>query len=244
MESIGQQLASARRRKGLNLKEVEEATKIRLRFLEALEAEEFDVIPGAVYVKGFIRSYASYLKIDPQPLVEKYKQIQPQEQLSKVESVAPYVPTEQRSSLRGRRFTVPAALLTIIFLMTVFLAYLGYQDTIQSSKLSDRKYVNRELKELENKRKHKASKKKKKAAASDIFKLKLVILKSTWVKVSADSKTFFGQYLRTGRREFFISRKPLEITAGKGSDVKVYLNGKYKGTISDQPTIATKVYKK
>lgn len=244
MESIGQQLASARRRKGLNLKEVEEATKIRLRFLEALEADDFNVIPGPVYVKGFIRAYASLLKLDHQPLLEQYKMIKPAEELTRVEPVAPFVPVDQKN-LKGRRFTIPAALLTIIFLMTVFLAYLGYQDTIQSSKLNDRRYVNRELRELENKRRQKVKKKqKKKAAKKEIFTVKLIVEKGTWVKVKAEDKTFFSNYLRSGTKEVFISRKPLEITTGQGSNVKVYLNGHYKGKISEEPAIATKVYKK
>jgi len=247
MDSIGQQLAAARRRRGIDLKEAEEATKIRLRLLEALENDQFDLLPDPVYIKGFIRSYASYLKIDPKPLVEEYKKIQPPEPAYKTESAAPSLYFSQKSSSqRPHRFlSIPAALLTIVFLMTVFLAYLGYQDTIQSKKLTSKKYVNKDLKRLEKTRKRKKAKKHKKAGAkSSLYTLKLIAKRNTWIRVRSENKTFFYNYLKAGKSQTFISRKPLEVTAGKGSNVHVYLGKRHLGPISDSETIATKVYKK
>jgi len=249
MDSIGQQLAAARRRRGIDLKEAEEATKIRLRLLDALENDQFDLLPDPVYIKGFIRSYAGYLKIDPKPLVEEYKRIQPPEPEYKTESSVATFHFGQRNSSRGQRphrfISIPAALLTIVFLMTVFLAYLGYQDTIQSKKLTSRKYVNKDLKRLENSRKRKKTKKHKKAnSKTGLYTLKLVTKRNTWIRVRSENKTFFYNYLKAGKSQTFISRKPLEVTAGKGSYVSVYLGERYMGRISATPTIATKVYKK
>jgi cytoskeleton protein RodZ len=69
---IGSSLREARERRGLELHEVEQATRIRVKYLQALEDERFDVIPGAAYAKGFLRVYADYLGLEPQPFVDQY----------------------------------------------------------------------------------------------------------------------------------------------------------------------------
>lgn len=71
MAGIGEALRSTRERRGLSIAEVAQDTRISPRFLEALEAEQFDELPAPVYVRGFIRSYASYLKIESQPLLDQ-----------------------------------------------------------------------------------------------------------------------------------------------------------------------------
>jgi hypothetical protein len=71
MASIGATLRGARERRGLTIEQVAQETRISARFLEALEAEEFDALPAPVYVRGFLRSYANFLKVDPQPLLDR-----------------------------------------------------------------------------------------------------------------------------------------------------------------------------
>jgi cytoskeletal protein RodZ len=73
MSDIGSILREAREEQGLTLAEAEEGTRIRARFLEALENNDFDVLPGAPYVRGFTRNYASFLGVDPAPLLAQLK---------------------------------------------------------------------------------------------------------------------------------------------------------------------------
>jgi cytoskeleton protein RodZ len=73
MADIGNTLREARIRKGLTIKDVETVTKIRAKYLEALEQDDFSVLPGPTYVSGFLRNYANYLKIDGEALLEEYR---------------------------------------------------------------------------------------------------------------------------------------------------------------------------
>src|SRR6185503_15620319 len=66
MFEIGNSLREARVRQQLELGEIELATKIRSRYLRALEEESFDALPAQTYVKGFLRTYADYLGLDGQ----------------------------------------------------------------------------------------------------------------------------------------------------------------------------------
>lgn len=72
MFEIGNSLREARHRQQLELTEVEQATKIRARYLRALEEEAFDVLPAQTYVKGFLRTYADWLGLDGQLYVDEY----------------------------------------------------------------------------------------------------------------------------------------------------------------------------
>jgi helix-turn-helix protein len=69
---IGNSLREARLRQHLDFPEIEQATKIRAKYLRALEEEQFDVLPAQTYVKGFLRSYAEYLGLDGQLYVDEY----------------------------------------------------------------------------------------------------------------------------------------------------------------------------
>jgi hypothetical protein len=72
MFDIGSSLREARLRQELDFPELEERTKIRPKYLRALEDERFDLLPAPTYVRGFLRSYAEALGLDGQPFVDEY----------------------------------------------------------------------------------------------------------------------------------------------------------------------------
>ncbi len=74
MPEIGETLREARMRRRIDMAEVETATKIRAKYLRALESEEWELLPGPTFVKTFLRTYADYLELDSRLLVEEYKQ--------------------------------------------------------------------------------------------------------------------------------------------------------------------------
>jgi cytoskeleton protein RodZ len=73
MPDIGETLREARMRRRIDMAEVEAATKIRAKYLRALENEEWRLLPGPTFVKTFLRTYAEYLELDARSLVEEYK---------------------------------------------------------------------------------------------------------------------------------------------------------------------------
>lgn len=72
MFEIGNSLREARVRKGLDFPALEQSTKIRAKYLRALEDEQFDQLPASTYVKGFLRAYAEQLGLDGQLYVDEY----------------------------------------------------------------------------------------------------------------------------------------------------------------------------
>ncbi len=76
MQTVGEILRSERERKGLSVKEIELATSIRTIYITAIEEGNYSIIPGEVYLKGFIRNYANSLGLDSQQIIDLYRQSQ------------------------------------------------------------------------------------------------------------------------------------------------------------------------
>jgi transcriptional regulator with XRE-family HTH domain len=74
MAGFGEALRRERELREIGLREIANATKINLRYLEALEQGRFDILPGGVFNKGFIRAYARFIGADGEALVDRYMQ--------------------------------------------------------------------------------------------------------------------------------------------------------------------------
>jgi cytoskeleton protein RodZ len=70
---IGEKLKRARSRQGVEIRELEDRTKIRIKYLRALENEDWDVLPSPAYAKGFLRTYAQAVGLDADALIDEYR---------------------------------------------------------------------------------------------------------------------------------------------------------------------------
>ena len=70
--SFGEELKRERELREITLREVSESTKISLRYLEALERNAFENLPGGVFNRGFVRAYSKFIGIDPESMVDAY----------------------------------------------------------------------------------------------------------------------------------------------------------------------------
>jgi len=117
MPDIGATLREARMHARIDISEIESETKIRAKYLRALENEEWDLLPGPTYVKSFLRTYADALGLDGKLLIEEYKLRH--ERLSDVE-LQPIAPPGQRERKRpprasfGRGWLVAAVIVGLV----------------------------------------------------------------------------------------------------------------------------------
>ena len=123
MPGIGETLREARVRQRVNIEELEQTTKIRAKYLRALENEEFGLLPGPTYVKSFLRTYAEKLGLDPQLLVEEFRaQYEPPEPVEFQPIASPPRPRRRPPS---PRFGPGAAIVAAAVALLVFLLILG-----------------------------------------------------------------------------------------------------------------------
>ncbi len=124
MADIGATLREARMRARIDITEVETRTKIRAKYLRAMENEEWDLLPGEVYVKSFLRTYSDYLGLDSRLLIDDYKRRY--ERLSDNE-LRPLTPLgRERERDRGRRGPLipPWAAIGFVLVLVVVALYL------------------------------------------------------------------------------------------------------------------------
>lgn len=130
---VGALLVEARERKGLSLGDVEQATKIRKRYLEGLERDDYTVLPDAVYVQGFLKTYANYLDLDGEELSGRLKSWRKPRRERQINHAAPPStsdfdkPLLSPSGLAGaeKRRVSGATILTIIIAVFVLAAVIG-----------------------------------------------------------------------------------------------------------------------
>src|SRR5215212_413986 len=103
VQAIGERLREARMRQKVDIADVEAATKIRAKYLRALENEEFGLLPGPTFAKTFLRTYAEYLGLDAQLLVEEYRvQHEPRgEEIAPIGATSPGGRRARRGGGRG-----------------------------------------------------------------------------------------------------------------------------------------------
>ena len=99
MPEIGATLREARMRARIDVSEIEAQTKIRAKYLRALENEEWSLLPGPTFVKSFLRTYAQALELDGKALVEEYRLAHERPSDAMLE---PIISTPQRNRGRGR----------------------------------------------------------------------------------------------------------------------------------------------
>lgn len=115
-ENIGRTLRRAREENGLDLQQVSQVLRIRYFYLDAIEKGNFDRLPGPAYAAGFIRTYADFLGLDPDSVIQGYRREQDR---PKVEGNLTFPTPEQETR-------IPGAALLLIGLLTAALAYGGW----------------------------------------------------------------------------------------------------------------------
>jgi cytoskeletal protein RodZ len=113
MANFGETLRRERELRDISLREIADATKVNLRYLEALEQNRFDILPGGVFNKGFIRAYARFIGADGESLVDRYlqeiaeREARAQAAAGAVPGATPHAPGLHRPPEAPRRRTGP-----------------------------------------------------------------------------------------------------------------------------------------
>jgi cytoskeletal protein RodZ len=115
LPGVGETLRSERDLRGISLEEVAQTTRIPLRTLKQMEAERWQDLPGDVFARGFLRSYAQAIGLDARPLLARYDAIS---DASETKVAMPAIAPQER----GRRFGIAIALVVLLVLFTLALS--------------------------------------------------------------------------------------------------------------------------
>ena len=124
MQELGQLLREARLEKGLSLEEVEDLTKIRKRYLQAIEDGQYKVLPGPFYVRAFVKNYAEIVGLDPDQVLRIYRNVIPDPGAEAQNEV--YSQPRRRRNVSTEKWSKIASTLVFICFLIVIIGVIYY----------------------------------------------------------------------------------------------------------------------
>jgi cytoskeleton protein RodZ len=125
MPDIGSTLRETRMRDRIDISEVEAQTKIRAKYLRAIENEEWDLLPGPIYAKSFLRTYGDYLGLDSRALVDEFRRRYEGPADHDIRPIASRPPRERDRHPRHRRAPSWIPIAIVVVLVVVALGIVG-----------------------------------------------------------------------------------------------------------------------
>jgi hypothetical protein len=224
LDDIGSELRETRLRLGLTLERVETETRIRRRYLEALEEERFDELPGEAYAKGFLRTYADHLGLDGAQFLARYRERFPRRPEPPV-TPSPQAPYE---SSRLRIAVVAAGAVAVLAVGALVAWQLEDHDGGTETGPSTRPATSVGTR---------TASRQATPAPARVPVLALRAVSNCWLQVRVDGasgrRAWIGT-LRPGRRLRFGLAKPLWIVAGNPRALRATVGGRRRA-LPDAP---------
>lgn len=239
METIGEQLRAERERKGLSIKEIEAAISIRALYINAIEEGNYSIVPGEVYLKGFIRNYANYLGLNGQEMVASYRQAQ--EPIVSEVAVAK-TPTEPRTRAKDKTDNKSGKLL-IISLLVVCVAGSAWW-LLGNQPPSKEPIETKQVQPLPSPTAPITTQPTTPVAPIQ-SKPVVIIAKYTekcWTSVFADGKQIYEGTPQNGETITWEAQKSIAITVGNAGGIDITYNGQSLGKIGQKGEVIAKTY--
>jgi cytoskeletal protein RodZ len=225
MASFGEQLRREREMRGVSLREIADGTKISVRFLQALEEDRTDVLPGGLFPRAFVRQYALFLGLDPDRTVADFVA---HHGASVPERRAPLAPSGPRLSLTPGQIVLGVLALIVV---VVFLRRPGEPEYRRSAKAeptptpvtaapavlpTDRVYPSPSLASAA-------------ATPTEGITITMTAQQECWVEVRADGQTVVNRVLTEGESQTFEARGEIVLSVGNAGGLQLRVN--------DQPAL-------
>ncbi len=219
---IGVNLKQARQLQGLTLADIEAVTKISSRYLDAIESENLDILPGVLFTRNFVRQYAMAVGLDPEPLLQELPKM---DQASAPLPVAPSLARSPRWESRERSLATTAAWLVI--LTASCFATWSYLSRIPAVKTAPAQITRVEPPPAKTPEPAPAPAPEP-AAAVPVSAVLVVITahETTWISLVADGKSAFAGTLEPNQSKEISAAEQVKLVAGNAAGVTVSLNGK------------------
>ncbi|NTW06094.1 MAG: helix-turn-helix domain-containing protein [Peptococcaceae bacterium] len=224
--NIGNVLKEARETKGLSLEAIEEQTNIRKKYLDALENENYELLPGRVYARGFLRNYASFLGLDHRIILKEFDQRYPVPITDSEQISAGPVKTER--SIR-RNFMVGLVAIALIAYIVYNPIGMGNQDSeiVPGANLNDNTGIIAE--------EQTGGKDNPVLTQGKGVRVVLnVVEQKSWISVEVDGVQTFQGTVYAGEAKEFKGTEKISLRLGNPGVVNVEYNGSSVGFLGDK----------
>jgi cytoskeleton protein RodZ len=220
MSSFGETLRRERELRGIDLREVAEATKISVRFLQALENDRLDVLPGGIFPRAFVRQYAAYLGLDAEKIVAEFMYA----------AAGDSVPAAPRATTSARARPIPLglAMAGLAALALGLLAWRQLRSEPQEPTVQARPApATAPPHSFPNDRVYPPPTATPGAVApTEGLVLELTANQACWVAVQADGVRVLDRVLSQGETQRFTARGELVLSVGNAGGIAFRINGR------------------
>jgi len=239
---IGNKLKEARESRGLTLEEVEEETKIRRKYILAMEQEQFQVLPGPIYARAFLKNYARFLNIDPEEILDVLKYIHSGEDIQK--DIPKTVDKKAITTASIMRYWLypAAALLIIILFVSLYYGTRGMW-TNRIGVNDEEKPKTGEIGTQENTVLQQAPVQDNTVNISGVKIALNVKNDRSWISVAVDGEQVFQGEIKAGEAKTFEGKEKILITLGNAGAVEVLENGKSIGFLGTSGEVVKREFK-
>ncbi|HOV78697.1 MAG TPA: DUF4115 domain-containing protein [Bacillota bacterium] len=243
---IGERLKKAREERGLTLEAVEEETKIRRKYLQAMEEERFQILPGPIYAKAFLKNYARFLNLNVEEIMESYKNLfSPETPAENTEKAEPEkTPANIRKKPRYWLYPVIAAILAGL----VFSFYYGALGTGRYNKTSGeagRQTTSQPGEQAQTPAGSPQTDVREPQTPEQIPGVSLVLNvkeKRCWMLVVVDGDTVYQGEVTAGQSKSFSGQEKISITLGNAGVVEVVYNGQNVGFLGGDGAVVSREF--
>jgi len=255
--SVGAYLSQERKKKNISLVDVAQVTRISVQYLEALERDEFQTLPASIFVRGFLRTYAAQIGLDPKEVLRMYET-----------QTSTLAAPERMEAVASRKETEPL----VKYISTLFIVALGVgiaffffvketpvppsssparsPETLQPetplakgspsqplvaqerepSKNLEVGWLKKPPEGLSAAAPVKTEREKKKERR---HVLKVNATETTWLRIQSDDLPEFEALLQPNETATWTARRQFNITVGNAGGVEISLNGKSQGVLGE-----------
>lgn len=217
INSFGSRIKAERERQGIDLHAVAEETKIRTLYLNALEEENFDLLPPRVYATGFVRRYARFLKMDPDELVKDFQNMAYGNHPD--EDVMMMTADNQTPAKSAMLLNIPVKnlLAGAFFLILVIWSGNYILDYINNWSVNQPPSVNEPIMEQP---------KDIPSAVTEKLVLNIEAREKCWLQVIVDGEQQYSAIMTFGEKLSFEGSQSIYIKAGNAGGIDLFLNQK------------------
>jgi len=253
MDQIGQMLREARERQGITYEQVEEDIMIKKRYLEAMENEEWSKLPGKVYAKGFLRSYARYLKLNEQSVIDLFELSTMEEKVQKEKVSVPQAPQEPKKSnieLNNKPKKNMIIIFCIVSILLLFGSQWVYNNIWNPGKQGENNLPGEVPQVTDNEPPEKPDNTQVPEPVEETPQppknsIDLIVLaqeEPCWLRIRDGQKQLYEGTLAPGQKVEFTDIKELNIRAGNAGAIQITINGEVIEPIGNFSEVVTKTF--
>lgn len=248
---IGNMLREARLARGLTLENVEEETKIRKKYIMALEMEQFEVLPGPIYAKAFLKNYAKYLNINQYEIMDAFKQRQSEETVHEEhdkplaeKKITTRKVADKNVANRKPTYWLYAAAVLLIAAIVVSLVYgsRGLWSNSTAAKEGEQQITD-QITAQDNNGQQQDRTQGDLSNISGVRVVLNVISDRSWVQAIVDGNDAFQGELAAGESRSFEGKENIRIILGNAGAVEVLENDKSLGYLGAMGAVVEREFK-